>query len=122
MNRDDNLQKLCRKYLARLRNTAKELGLLWWVDSKIDENLKDRCSGTEEQVEMLSRMCDDERVSRKDIPKMLGKSYSFSALSMSPWERSRHWDFKAALLVGCIILIISLSILFFLNHDIKRVM
>lgn len=75
MNRDDNLQTLCRKYLARLRNTAKELGLLWWVDSKIDENLKDRCSGTEEQVEMLSRMCDDERVSRKDIPKMLGKSY-----------------------------------------------
>lgn len=45
------------------------------VDSIIRANRKGECSGTEHEVLMLSRMVDDERVSRTDIPKILGKSY-----------------------------------------------
>lgn len=73
--RNDKLQSLCRHYLNSLRDTAKELGLLPWVDKTIDDNMNNRCSGTEEQCEMLARMCDDERVHRKNVPKIIGKSY-----------------------------------------------
>lgn len=75
MNRHETLQSLCREYLARLRSTAKELGLLPWLNKTIEDSEKQECAATEEQVEMLARMCDDERVSRVDVPKLLGKSY-----------------------------------------------
>jgi hypothetical protein len=45
------------------------------VDSIIRANRKGECSGTEHEVQMLSRMVDDERISRTDIPKILDKSY-----------------------------------------------
>lgn len=38
-------------------------------------NKRRECVGTEREVQMLSRMIDDERISRTDIPKVLGKSY-----------------------------------------------
>lgn len=45
------------------------------VDSIIRANRKGECSGTEHEVQMLSRLVDDERLSRKDIPKVVGQSY-----------------------------------------------
>ncbi len=45
------------------------------VDTIIRANKRNECSCTEYECQMLSRMCDDERVSRADIPKILGKSY-----------------------------------------------
>lgn len=75
MTRNEKLQHLCRLYLSMLRDTANELGLLPWLDKTVDDNLQNKCAGTEEQVEMLSRMCDDERLRRTDVPKILGKSY-----------------------------------------------
>ena len=72
-NRKARLQELCREYLSRLRYMAKKHGID--VDSIIRANRKGECSGTEHEVQMLSRMVDDERVSRADIPKILGKSY-----------------------------------------------
>ena len=45
------------------------------VDSIIRANKRKECSGTEYECQILARMCDDERVSRTDIPKILGKSY-----------------------------------------------
>lgn len=45
------------------------------VDAIIDMNQRGECSATDTEVELLSRACDDERVSRTDIPKILGKSY-----------------------------------------------
>lgn len=75
MTRDETLQSLCRDYLGRLRNVAKELGFLPWVNKTIEDSKNNRCEATEEQVEMLARMCDDERISRTDVPKILGKSY-----------------------------------------------
>ena len=71
--RNETLQALCRDYLGRLRYMGKKHGID--VDSIIRANKRKECSGTEYEVQMLSRMVDDERVSRTDIPKILGKSY-----------------------------------------------
>ena len=71
--RNETLQALCRDYLLRLRHMAKKHGID--VDSIIRANRKGECSGTEHEVQMLSRMVDDESVSRTDIPKLLGESY-----------------------------------------------
>ena len=71
--RNETLQALCRDYLGRLRYMGKKHGID--VDSIIRANRKGECVGTEREIQMLSRMVDDERVSRTDIPKILGKSY-----------------------------------------------
>ena len=71
--RNETLQALCRDYLGRLRYMAKKHGID--VDSIIRANKRKECSGTEYECQMLARMCDDERVSRTDVPKILGKSY-----------------------------------------------
>ena len=73
VGRNETLQALCRDYLLRLRYMAKKHGID--VDSIIRANRKGECVGTEREVQMLSRMVDDERISRTDIPKMLGESY-----------------------------------------------
>lgn len=70
---NEPLQAMCRDYLKRLRHMAKKHGID--VDSIIRANRKGECVGTEREVQMLSRMVDDERISRKDIPEILGKSY-----------------------------------------------
>ena len=70
---NENLQAMCRDYLTRLRYMAKKHGID--VDSIIKLNKRGECSATNKEVEMLSRCVDDERVSRADIPKILGKSY-----------------------------------------------
>ena len=41
------------------------------VDAIIDMNQRGECSATDKEVELLSRACDYERVSRADIPKIL---------------------------------------------------
>ena len=71
--RNETLQALCRDYLGRLRYMGKKHGID--VDAIIGANKRRECVGTEREVQMLSRMVDDERLSRTDIPKVLGKSY-----------------------------------------------
>ena len=71
--RNETLQALCRDYLGKLRYMAKKRGID--VDSIIKLNKRGECSATNKEVEMLSRCVDDERVSRIDIPNILGKSY-----------------------------------------------
>ena len=73
--RNTKLQELCRSYLSRLGCLAKKHGLSTWLNNTIQENARGECSSTEEEVEMLSRMVDDERLSRVDVPKLLGKTY-----------------------------------------------
>lgn len=75
MPKNDTLQSLCRDYLVRLRYMAKKHGLLPWLDDVIRANKRGECAATEHEVNMLARLCDDERVSRTDIPELLGKSY-----------------------------------------------
>ena len=71
--RNETLQALCRDYLGKLRYMAKKHGID--VDSIIRANKRKECEATNKEVEMLSRCVNDERVSRTDIPKILGKSY-----------------------------------------------
>ena len=71
--RNETLQALCRDYLGRLRYMGKKHGID--VDSIIKLNKRGECSATNKEVEMLSRCVDDERVSRTDIPNIIGKSY-----------------------------------------------
>lgn len=71
--RNETLQALCRDYLDKLRYMGKKHGID--VDSIIRANKRKECVGTEREVQMLSRMVDDERISRSDIPKVLDKSY-----------------------------------------------
>ena len=71
--RNETLQALCRDYLTRLRYMGKKHGID--VDSLIAMNRRKECSATKHEVELLSRACDDERISRTEVPKILGKSY-----------------------------------------------
>lgn len=75
--RNEKLQTLCRDYLGRLRPMASKFGLDGFVDSTIKANIRKECVATEQEVEMLSRACDDERVSRVDVAKILDKSYRY---------------------------------------------
>ena len=75
MKRDLILQHLCRDYLLRLRYMARKHGLERWLSDVIRANRRGECEATAKEVEMLSRLCDDERVARVDVPKLLGKSY-----------------------------------------------
>ena len=71
--RNETLQAMCRDYLMRLRHMGKKHGID--VDGLIRLNRQKKCEATQREVEFLSRAVDDERVSRTDIPKVLGKSY-----------------------------------------------
>ena len=77
--RNETLQALCRDYLLRLRYMAKKHGID--VDSIIRANRRSECEATQKEVEMLARCVDDERISRTDIPKLLGESYRQSESS-----------------------------------------
>lgn len=69
------LQEICRGYLSRLSKLAERHGLGTWLHAIIEQNKQNECTGTEEEVQMLSRMVDDERIARIDVPKILEKSY-----------------------------------------------
>ena len=71
--RNETLQALCRDYLGKLRYMAKKHGID--VDYIIRANKRKKCEATNKEVEMLSRCVNDERVSRTEVPKILGKSY-----------------------------------------------
>ena len=75
MNRNDTLQRICRRYLLRLMPVAKKFGLGSFMYDMIRMNYRRECAATESEVELLSRACDDERLHRQDVPKVLGKSY-----------------------------------------------
>ena len=71
--RNETLQALCRDYLGRLRHMGKKHGID--VDGLIRLNRQKKCEATQHEVELLSRAVDDERISRTEVPKILGKSY-----------------------------------------------
>lgn len=71
----NELQIIVRHYLSLLKDIASKFGLKEWLDNLIEENKRGDCSATEDECRMLTRLCDDERVTRQDIPKIIGKSY-----------------------------------------------
>lgn len=90
--KNKKLQELCRQYLGQLKSVASKHGLLPQLNSIIAMNKRQECVGTEQEVQMLSRMVDDERVARKDVPKMLGKSYRqcFEGNDFDNIEKLKH--------------------------------
>lgn len=70
------LQVLCREYLTQLRYMAEKHGLGDWLGMTLHANRKGECEGTRKEVSMLSRLCNDERIKRSDIPAVLGRSYT----------------------------------------------
>lgn len=64
---------MCRKYLGKLRYMGKKHGID--VDAIIRANRRNECEATNKEVELLSRACGDERLSRNEVPEVLGKSY-----------------------------------------------
>lgn len=75
MTRNDTLQRICRRYLLRLMPVARKFGLGGFTYGMIRRNYRRECAATESEVELLSRACDDERLHRQDVPRVLGKSY-----------------------------------------------
>ena len=71
----DTLQELARHYLRKLRCVAERHGLGTWLDRVIDENERGECEATEKECEILARACDEERISRGEIPELFGMSY-----------------------------------------------
>lgn len=45
------------------------------MEDTIRANRRRECAATEHEVRMLSRMVDDERLTRREVPDVLGKSY-----------------------------------------------
>ena len=72
---NEELQRIARHYLSLLKCIASKFGLKEWIDNLIEENKRGECSATEEECRMLTRLCDDERVTRQYVPKIIGKSY-----------------------------------------------
>lgn len=70
---DETLQTLCREYLRRLRHLGSKHGID--VVGLIRANKRGECAATRKEVEMLARCVDDERLTRSDVPDVLGKSY-----------------------------------------------
>lgn len=54
---------------------AKTLGLQDFVNDTIEKNEKGQCIATKEQVDLLSKMCDDDKIRRDEIPQYAGISY-----------------------------------------------
>lgn len=87
-----SLQRICRDYLVKLRPVAQKFGLEDFVDNTISLNEQGKCAGTDEEVAMLSRACDDERLTRTDVSKLLGKSYrkSYEDGDFEQIDKLRH--------------------------------
>ena len=75
MSRNKCLRALCRDYLRKLRYLANKHGMGSWIDETIKETYNPNCKPTEHEVELLSRAVNDERLTRTEIPPLLGKNY-----------------------------------------------
>lgn len=69
------MQTLARKCLAKLQYRADKHGLGQWVKDTIKANKRNECAATKQEVMLLARCVDEERIARKDIPKLFGMSY-----------------------------------------------
>lgn len=74
MSKNKILRDLCRRYLERLKYLAEKRGLKSWIDDAIVSTNSSECKPTEHEVNMLARLVNDERVRRKDIPAIIGKT------------------------------------------------
>lgn len=72
---ESEMQRIARQYLLSLKPIAEKYGLFSWLKDIIDANKRGECSATKEETQALARLCDDERVTRQEVPKLLDCSY-----------------------------------------------
>lgn len=89
------LQELCRKYLRMLLPIAKSIGLEDFINTTIEKNEKGECIATKEQVDLLAKMCDDDRIRRDEIPQHAGISYR-SCMLIDLFSRIRKFKDRGA--------------------------
>lgn len=75
MKKLEKLQSMCRNYLKEIKNIAKHYGLKDFVTNMIVANKNGDCKADVDDVEMLARIVNDDRIKRTEIPKILGLSY-----------------------------------------------
>jgi len=75
MNRTQALQKVCVKYLKRLRGVAERYGLQGFVDDSINASTRGECEPTEKECEMLARIANEERLMTRQVPPLFDISY-----------------------------------------------
>lgn len=73
--RHNATQALAREHLAKLQYRAEKYGLGQWLKDIIKANKRKECEATQSEVMLLARCVDEERIARKDIPKLFGMSY-----------------------------------------------
>ena len=54
---------------------AEKRGLSSWLNQAINDTKRKDCEPTEKECAMLSRLVDDERLTRVEVPPLLGKTY-----------------------------------------------
>lgn len=54
---------------------ADKHGLTSWINQAIKDTKRKDCEPTEKECAMLSRLVDDERLTRVEVPPILGKGY-----------------------------------------------
>lgn len=54
---------------------ADKHGLTSWLNQAIKDTKRKDCEPTEHECQMLSRLVDDERLTRIEVPPILGKGY-----------------------------------------------
>lgn len=69
------LQRITRNYLSKLTSLAEKFGLGKWLKDLIALNEQEKCSATLDEAQALARLCDDERTTRQEVPKLLERSY-----------------------------------------------
>ena len=75
MKEEDKLQRVARYYLYKVRRIAERYGLGDKIKDFIQANKEGKCHATKEEIAILARLCNDERIKRNDVPKLIGKSY-----------------------------------------------
>jgi hypothetical protein len=76
MTRKEKLRQICRGYLQRLYYIANKHGLTSWLNQAIKDTKRRDCEPTEKECEMLSRIVNDERLTRVEVPPLLSKPYN----------------------------------------------
>lgn len=73
--RFETLQTIARTYLAKMKTLAKKHRLDGWLNEVINANKRGECVAPKQEVDVLARMVDEERIGRREIPDLIGISY-----------------------------------------------
>lgn len=95
MSKNSLLQNLCREYLDKLRPFAEPVGLSSFIDTTIQQNKEGTCVATKDQVDLLAKMCDDDRIRRDEIPQYAGISYR-SCILINLFDKIRKFTNRGA--------------------------